>query len=211
LVAPSRRYKLVELTTVVGRNKESFRMITTTTFGRAPVALVTWLTGTLGACAAMAVGSDFSVLTDFKPFRTYSWAPRDALPTGDPRLDNNPFFDARVRTAVDSLMAVKGYRVTHPDSAPGLTLHYHVSLRQRVDYVQADTDRGYTYPSSETIARSYEEGTLVIDIAEARTKRILWRGWAQRDITGVIDDRKQLERRTYEAVHEILRLFPPGQ
>jgi hypothetical protein len=159
----------------------------------------------------MVVGSDFSVLTDFKPFRTYSWAPRDALPTGDPRLDNNPFLDARIRTAVDSVMAVKGYRATHPDSAPDLTLHYHVSVRERVDYVQADTHLGYRYAGSETIARSYEEGTLLIDIAEARTKRILWRGWAQRDITGVIDDRTQLERRTNEAVREILRLFPPGQ
>jgi len=43
-------------------------------------------------CAAMTVSSHLDRLADFGTYRTWDWGPADALPTGDPRLDHNPFF-----------------------------------------------------------------------------------------------------------------------
>lgn len=40
--------------------------------------------------------------------------------------------------------------------------------------------------------------------------RIIWRGWARLDVTGVLDDRERLARRVDEAVRKILERFPPG-
>ncbi len=40
---------------------------------------------------------------------TYDWGPPDNLPVGDPRLDNNPFFNDFLQGAVEKTMAVKGY------------------------------------------------------------------------------------------------------
>lgn len=163
--------------------------------------------GTLTGCAIMTVGTDFSPSTDFTPYHTYAWDTRDALPTGDPRLDANPFFDARVRTAVDSVLAARGYQLVAAEAAE-LTVHYHASVEQKVDVYSVDRERGY-YPQ-ETQVMEYEEGTLLIDVAESQAKRIIWRGWAQTDITGVIDRRDLMERRLRDAVVKILQRFPPN-
>ena len=46
---------------------------------------------------------------DMSGYRTYSWASDDRLLTHDPRLDNNPFFLARLRADVDRQLAARGF------------------------------------------------------------------------------------------------------
>jgi len=49
------------------------------------------------SCATtMTVSSHIERGLDFSQYRTYDWGPADALPTGDPRLDKNPFFKDQV-------------------------------------------------------------------------------------------------------------------
>ena len=51
---------------------------------------------TLASCATMNVSSYLERGVDFTQYRTYAWGPTDARPTGDPRLDSNPFFKDRL-------------------------------------------------------------------------------------------------------------------
>jgi hypothetical protein len=153
------------------------------------------------------VSADFDPSVDLSQYHTYDWEAPDALPVGDPRLDNNPFFDARVRAAVDSQLAAKGLRKS--SASPDLTIHYHASVQEQVDVYSVDRAHGYTSEYGEgTEVRVYEKGTLVIDIAEAETKRMVWRGWAQSDIEGVIDRPPELEKRIREAVDQMFERFP---
>ena len=56
----------------------------------------------LTACAtSMSVGSHVGRGADFARCRTYDWGPADALPMGDLRLDQNPFFQDRMQGAVE--------------------------------------------------------------------------------------------------------------
>ena len=55
----------------------------------------------LTGCASRNVGSFLERGSDFARYRTYRWAPVGSLETGDPRLDNNPFFHARIRADVE--------------------------------------------------------------------------------------------------------------
>ncbi len=162
------------------------------------------LSATVTACAGMSVSSYIQPGADFAPYTTYDWAPRDALPTGDPRLDNNPFFDAHVRASVENRLAAKGYRRVVEN--PSLLIHYHASVEQKVDVYRVDTEGGYRY-DTETV--QYEQGTLVLDVADARTKQIIWRGWGQSDIEGVIDDQSRMEKHVAELTKKILERFPP--
>jgi uncharacterized protein DUF4136 len=58
------------------------------------------------------------------------------------------------------------------------------------------------------VEREFEEGTLILDITDARTGRPVWRGWAQAEVkTGVAPAER--ERRIQEAVRRILERFPP--
>jgi hypothetical protein len=158
-------------------------------------------------CAELIANADFDPATDFGVYQTYAWAPRDALPTGDPRLDANPFFDARVRSAVDAELAAKGLALT--DANPSLLVHYHASVRERLDVYRIDREAGYTTGGGERENVSvYEEGTLLVDLVDASSNRVIWRGWAQSDIGGVIDDRERMEQRIAESTRKMFERFP---
>lgn len=160
------------------------------------------------ACATVSVGADFEPGVRLDRFQTFGWDVRDALPIGDPRLDNNPFFDSRVRSAVELELAAKGLRLV--TTSPDLIVHYHASVQHRVDVLKRDTDRGYTSPQygqADTIV-AFDEGTLVLDVADAATKRILWRGWAQTDVSGLIERPREMEKRIRESMRLMIKAFP---
>jgi hypothetical protein len=162
----------------------------------------------VSACASVNAGSDYAAGLDLKPYATFDWGAGDTLPAGDPRLDNNPFFDARVRAAVERELATKG--ITRRAASPDLLIHYHASVRQRVDVIRSDEVRGYTFGgvnSSEKVIE-YEEGTLILDIAEAKSKRILWRGWAQTDVDGIMNEQREMEKRIDQSVRKMLEQLP---
>ena len=50
-------------------------------------------------CATMNVSSHIEHGVNFADFVTYDWGPPDNLPVGDPRLDNNPFFNDYLQVA----------------------------------------------------------------------------------------------------------------
>ena len=162
----------------------------------------------LSACASVNAGADFDPVVTLDKYRTYAWGGGDTLPVGDPRLDNNPFFDQRVRAAIDLELAARGLQLTA--SKPDLLVHYHASVRQRVDVVREDEVRGYSFPRSTTNERvmEFEEGTLLVDVAEAGAKQILWRGWAQTDVGGLMNDPRAMEKRVSESVKLMMRKFP---
>lgn len=158
----------------------------------------------LAGCAVMAVGSEFHPGADFTSYRTFDWDVGGPEATGNALLDDSPFFDARVREAVDGELVEKGL-VSSTDE-PHLLLHYHFSVEHQVDVYQVD--EGLGYESSERQASEWDEGTLVIGIADAG-KRIVWRGWAKVDVTGVLDNQERLDARIQEAVGKIFERYPP--
>jgi len=60
-------------------------------------------------CATMTVSSHVESGISFSEYATYDWGPPDNLPVGDPRLDNNPFFNDYLQGAIERSMAAKGY------------------------------------------------------------------------------------------------------
>ena len=60
-------------------------------------------------CATLSVSSHVQRGLNFAQFHTYDWGPADAFPTGDPRLDRNPFFKDHVEGAVEKQLAAKGF------------------------------------------------------------------------------------------------------
>jgi len=163
----------------------------------------------LTGCASMNISSHIERGTNFTEYVTYDWGPPDNLPVGDPRLDNNPFFNDYLQGAVEKKLAAKGY-----DRATGkpadLLVHYHASVNQRLDVFQADQQYGYCYGNCEPQVADYEQGTLVIDLVDAKTKKVVWRGWAQDTMTGVIDNQSRLEKQVDEGVTKMMVLLPRG-
>jgi hypothetical protein len=170
----------------------------------AAFAVVNALTFT--ACAVVTVSSFSNRGFDIGRYHTYAWGPADTHGTGDPRLDNNRFFEERVREQVDRQLAVRGFEKTA--GTPDLLVHYHASFKQQLDI--RERDRQYApCPPADCGAFVYDAGTLVVDLVEARTETLVWRGWAEGSMDGVIDDQAWLEARVDAAVLRILKRLPP--
>ena len=163
---------------------------------------------TLGGCASLDVGSYKVRGFDAGRHRSYAWGPADAHPTGDPRLDNNRFFDERVRARVEAELGRRGFEKPAAGGQADLLVHYHLNVRQRID--AGTIDRQTSVPS-ETESRPFvfDAGTLVLNLVDGRSGILLWRGWAEGSLQGVVDNQASLDARVDEAVTAILRQLPP--
>ena len=161
---------------------------------------------TIPACAAtMHVSSYIERAADFSHYRTYAFGPTEAASTGDPRLDSNPFFYGRVQAAVDKQLAATGYEKTTPDRSD-LLIHFHASMTQEIN--TSEIDQPYGCASSDCRPFVYDAGTLLLDFVDARTNTLVWRGWAEGSMEGVVDNQAWMEQRVDDAVSRILARLP---
>jgi hypothetical protein len=56
--------------------------------------------------------------------------------------------------------------------------------------------------------RQYREGTLAIDVFDVHTRRPVWHGWAQKELTR--KDVEQSSASIHDAVESVLVKFPPA-
>lgn len=161
-------------------------------------------------CATMSVSSHVARGLDFAQYRTYEWGPADALPTGDPRLDKNPFFQDHVQGAVERELAARGFEQS-TSGTPNLLIHYHASITQRIDVDRLDREYGNCYGEDCQVGVvEFEAGTLVLDIVDAQTNRVIWRGWARHGVEDMLDNPDRMARRINEAVRRMLERLPAG-
>jgi hypothetical protein len=158
----------------------------------------------LTGCAATNVNSYLARQADVTRYHTFGWAAPDRFETGDPRLDNNPFFQERVQQAVERELASRGFEKVTAGSA-ALIVHYHLSIKQQVNPTHADEKYGYCEECKPYV---YDAGTLVIDLVDGRTDKLVWRGWAEGSVDGAIDDQQLMEREIDQAVARILTRLP---
>lgn len=166
-----------------------------------------------GCATAMRVSSYVERDRDFAQYRTYEWGSPDALPTGDPRLDENPLFLDRLEGAVERGLAAKGIERSAEDAANAadLLIHYHANITQRIDVNRIDREYGYCYGEGcQPRVIELEAGTLVLDVVDALTNRVIWRGWAQDTVEEMLDDPDRLAAKIDEAVSRMLERLPEG-
>jgi hypothetical protein len=170
------------------------------------------VTVTVVGCTRVSVSTDYDHAMDFGALHTYAWRPGEQPQTGDPRFDG-PFLDKCIRTAVDRGLASKGYRPAAAGTTPDFLVGYYAAVRYQTSVQTMHTWYGPNVSGwggwPETYAHHYEEGTLLIDVIDPGTMKLLWRGRG----SGVVDPRAsptKREKRIDEAVDRILAEFPPG-
>ena len=184
-----------------------------------PHALVVGMLATfalaVSACASLSVNSFTERGTDFSRYRTYKFGPAENVSTGDPRLDDNPFFNERVQAGVDKMLTGRGFEKTRAARADVL-VHYHASVSQQIEL--GDSERNECVagaavgtpktPPGNCQPYMYDAGTLLIDLVDGRTHKLLWRGWANGSMDGVMANQERMEQRVDESVTRILEKLP---
>ena len=171
-----------------------------------------------GCATGARVRVDYDLKEDFQRLRSYAWAPMTAEEQQE--KSRNSLTHERIQSAIDAHLAARGFRkvdeaqadflVTHTVTVESRTQVY--DSRMSVGYGRygagGGVGIGYGFPV-ETTVYQYKVGTLVIDIIDARQKRLVWRGSGER----TLDEVKTPEKRTEiinATVNEILGRFPPS-
>jgi hypothetical protein len=172
-------------------------------------------------CSTLTTHADWDTSANFSQLRSYAWVPGQQPPTGNPRIDNNMLLDDRVREAIDSALKAKGY--SKNDANPDFWVSYQAAIQGKIEATTFPS-YGYMTPyggpygagaynyagwsSADTMITSYDEGSIIIDLADAKIKRLLWRG----TVSDVMDpSRTPVERakRIDQAVTKAFKAFPP--
>lgn len=165
----------------------------------------------LVGCASIQVNVDYDPERDFSAYRSFDWLPQLSKQPGDYRFDN-PLVEKRVFAAVERVLVEKGYERVE-DQIPDFYVAHFFTVEKKLDIYTVNNHYyggyGWGISAPETRVREYEEGTLVIDVADAREEQLVWRGVGSGRLRGKSTP-EQVTKDIDEAVAEILARFPPG-
>jgi hypothetical protein len=135
----------------------------------------------------------------------------EALPLPSSDVARSQLVERRVRAALERELAAKGLRAV-PVEAADLVVAFNVSSRRasRVepfpDGIAVGWPRRWWHDHWDlAYTRVYTEGLLIVDLIDAKSRKLVWRGWTKdplpesEDMSGVVD----------HAVREILKNYPP--
>ena len=161
----------------------------------------------LTACSGITVTNDYDPQADFSSLKTYAWYAAPAAAAGVDTLTTQ-----RILRSVDAELAARGYRKV--DSGADFLVHTLAAINQRIEAVPTTTTVGYGWRGgymaygTGTEIRTYDEGTLILDVISPATKQLIWRGTAKAAVSGNRSPEER-EARIREAVSMILDSFPP--
>lgn len=166
----------------------------------------------IAGCAPIRVSSHVDRERDFTRYRTFDWGPADALPAGDARLERDAFFQDHIQGAIERNMAARGFERAAATVEPDVRVHFHAVIDRRLDVNRLDAQSGYCGGNDcQAGVSEYEEGTLVIDMIDVRTNRLVWRGWAQDSVEGVLENQDRLARKIEDAVRLMFMRLPAAR
>jgi hypothetical protein len=127
---------------------------------------------------------------------------------------NNPISEKRVTDEIQQTLTQKGWTATDADKADALVLLHGATEKQRtLNTFYSGGYGGYGYRgmggmgSATTTTSEYLIGTLVVDIFEAKSKALMFRGTASDEISDKADkNAKKLDK----ASNKMFKDFPPG-
>jgi hypothetical protein len=176
-----------------------------------PAFAVSAATLFLAACAPRVyVEQDSSA--QLAGYHSYAWVnPPPGGPVSDPILDSQ-ILEGRVQRAVEADLKARGYAPAAEPADADFLVTYHTSSRETIDSAGAgfgfgivDTwPRGFGGVVVAPPVESREQGTLMLDVIDGKSKRLVWRGWT----TGWVDQANYTDAAVATAVHRILDQLP---
>ncbi len=179
----------------------------------------------LNACATVKVDVDYDGQADFTHLYRYAWLDGQPPVSGDNVVDSNTLLHDRIRVGIDQWFTTHGYLKSETGEADFLVIYrFVIENKTRVTVLHPYYDYPYSwrfgyhhryYYSSfawhyypERYAYEYQRGTLVIDLVDPKTKKLMWRGMAYENIRpNTSPDKKQ--QYVTRAIKSILSRFPP--
>lgn len=145
------------------------------------------------AVHAQKVTTDSNPSAPFGSYGRFAWADGTPAP--------NPLVEQRVHTMVNAELAWRGLTESN---TPDLYVATHAVTQQHPQLIVNGFGGG---PGTAAAVETYAIGTLVVDLYDAHTRQIVWRGVA----TDSVSDRPEKNaQRISKALQKMFAKYPPG-
>lgn len=171
-------------------------------------------------CSDLKVNTGAVPGSKFATSGTFGWLPEPPTIKAGPEVDRTKLND-RVHSAVEAAMKERGFTLA-TTGTPTYLVGYHAAVQSTLDAKALDEKYGYgaTYAwgygkdgrwgfgPDRQVQSTYSQGSLILDIVDPTTKKLLWRGSAEGPI--VLDaSPEERQKRVNDAAKAILAQFPP--
>jgi hypothetical protein len=170
------------------------------------LALAAGLLFTGTAAQAQNVTYDYDRSAPFAAYRTYAWVPGTDVP--------DPLVHKRIVAAIDSELAAKGLRKVDATTHPDVVVAYHATFDTNLQITGFGSGwGGYRFAGTRSGTARAEEilvGTLIVDVVDARSRSIVWRGTATKDVNLKADPEKR-DKNIARAAAKLFKHYPPRE
>ncbi len=160
--------------------------------------------------SAQKVHVDYDRSADFESYETFAWAGN-----AEASLANeSPLMHSRLKNAIEFQLTTAGLREDPED--PDLYVTYYTDSQKEVQFSTTGMNYGYGpgwgwdpywgggMTTTTTTSHTYERGTLVVDLWDAKTETAVWRGSAEAIVSS---NPKKEAKQIDKAVHKMVRKF----
>ncbi|WP_034259433.1 DUF4136 domain-containing protein [Altibacter lentus] len=160
----------------------------------------------VASCSTVRVATDYDREANFSTYNTYAFY--------KPGIDKAKISDLdkkRILRAIDTELMAKGM---NKSESPDLLVSIFTKERERVDVYNNNFGFGWGWNpwwfgnGYNTSVSTRTEGTLYIDLIDAKTNELVWQGMGTSNLVTRDIDKK--EERIRKIVNEILAKYPPG-
>lgn len=160
----------------------------------------------LASCSSVRVYSDYDKQVDFTPYKSYAFHK-----TGIDKAEISDLDKKRILRAIDETMSAKGFSKS---DNPDLLISFFTKEREEVNVNQFNAGWGYGWGwgwnpflwGGNTTVTRHTEGTLYIDIIDAKKKELIWQGQGEGVLTKDMNKKEEVIK---EFVSKILEQYPP--
>jgi hypothetical protein len=152
---------------------------------------------------AQQVKTDYDRAANFSQYKTYSW---EKVQTQD------PLWVDRIEQPVNAALAAKGWTQVPTGGNVAIVAVEMTQNQQTLDTFYNGFGRGWRwgggFGDATTTVDTYKVGTLVIDLFDANSKKLIWRGSASDTLSNKSDKNiKNLDK----GVQKMFQHFPPEE
>ncbi|KIX21325.1 lipoprotein [Flavobacterium sp. 316] len=155
----------------------------------------------LASCSSVRVNADYDKKANFNTYKTYAY-----LKSSIDKAEISDLDKKRILRSIDEEMNAKGFSKSEN---PDMLLSIFTKERERVDvYNNVGFGWGwnpYWGMNYSSVSRT-PEGTLFIDIVDAKSKEMVWQGEGSGYLT---KDTRKKDERIHQFVSKILAQYPP--
>lgn len=160
----------------------------------------------LASCSSITVNSDYDKNATFEGYKTYAYQK-----SGIDKVEISDLDKKRILRSIDEVMAAKGF---NKSESPDVLINFFTKEREQVSVNQFNAGWGYGWGwgwnpymwGGRSTVSSYTEGTLTIDIIDAKKKELIWQGIGEGVLTKSAEKK---DEKIKEFVTQILEQYPP--